>query len=72
MKSPDSCLPPAPEDSEVLSQCPSASGSSGSDSSFVSGQALGRGLEDVSYVSAALPSTYSPRQKLVGGTKWVG
>ncbi|XP_049643376.1 puratrophin-1 [Suncus etruscus] len=55
-----------PEDSEVLSQCPSANGSSGSDSSFVSGQALGRGLEDVSYVSAALPSTYSPRQKLGG------
>ncbi|XP_039744909.1 puratrophin-1 [Pteropus medius] len=39
-----------PEDSEVSSQCPSASGSSGSDSSFVSGQALGRGLEDLSYV----------------------
>ncbi|MBW02927.1 Puratrophin-1, partial [Eschrichtius robustus] len=41
-----------PEDSEVSSQCPSASGSSGSDSSCVSGQALGRGLEDLSYVSA--------------------
>lgn len=40
----------APEDSEVSSQCPSASGSSGSDSSFVTGQALGRGLEDLSYV----------------------
>ncbi|XP_060041341.1 puratrophin-1 isoform X2 [Erinaceus europaeus] len=39
-----------PEDSEVSSQCPSASGSSGSDSSCMSGQALGRGLEDVSYV----------------------
>uniref|UniRef100_H0WFJ9 Pleckstrin homology and RhoGEF domain containing G4 n=1 Tax=Otolemur garnettii TaxID=30611 RepID=H0WFJ9_OTOGA len=39
-----------PEDSEVLSQCPSASGSSGSDSSCVSGQALGRGFEDLSYV----------------------
>ncbi|KAB0394007.1 hypothetical protein E2I00_011718, partial [Balaenoptera physalus] len=38
----------APEDSEVVSQCPSASGSSGSDSSCVSGQALGRGLEDLS------------------------
>ncbi|XP_055001586.1 puratrophin-1 [Sorex araneus] len=38
------------EDSEVSSQCPSASGSSGSDSSGVSGQALGRGLEDVTYV----------------------
>ncbi|XP_049559731.1 puratrophin-1 [Orcinus orca] len=41
-----------PEDSEVSSQCPSASGSSGSDSSCVSGQALGRGLEDLSYVSS--------------------
>ncbi|KAL4685576.1 hypothetical protein H8959_001173 [Pygathrix nigripes] len=40
----------APEDSEVSSQCPSASGSSGSDSSCVSGQALGRGLEDLSCV----------------------
>ncbi|XP_073913027.1 puratrophin-1 [Castor canadensis] len=40
-----------PEDSEVSSQCPSASGSSGSDSSCVSGHALGRGLEDLSYVS---------------------
>uniref|UniRef100_A0A8C3VVF9 Pleckstrin homology and RhoGEF domain containing G4 n=1 Tax=Catagonus wagneri TaxID=51154 RepID=A0A8C3VVF9_9CETA len=39
-----------PDDSEVLSQCPSASGSSGSDSSCMSGQALGRGLEDLSYV----------------------
>ncbi|XP_059007693.1 puratrophin-1 isoform X1 [Mustela lutreola] len=39
-----------PEDSEVSSQCPSASGSSGSDSSCVSGQALGRGLEDLSCV----------------------
>ncbi|XP_023065924.1 puratrophin-1 [Piliocolobus tephrosceles] len=39
-----------PEDSEVSSQCPSASGSSGSDSSCVSGQALGRGLEDFSCV----------------------
>ncbi|XP_054435031.1 puratrophin-1 [Pteronotus mesoamericanus] len=39
-----------PEDSEVSSQCPSASGSSGSDSSCVSGQALGRVLEDLSYV----------------------
>ncbi|XP_008064877.1 puratrophin-1 isoform X2 [Carlito syrichta] len=39
-----------PEDSEVLSQCPSASGSSGSDSSCVSVQALGRGPEDLSYV----------------------
>ncbi|XP_030892839.1 puratrophin-1 isoform X2 [Leptonychotes weddellii] len=39
-----------PEDSEVSSQCPSASGSSGSDSSYVSGQALGRGLEDLSCV----------------------
>ncbi|XP_076988809.1 puratrophin-1 [Tamandua tetradactyla] len=38
------------EESEVSSQCPSASGSSGSDSSCVSGQALGRGLEDLSYV----------------------
>ncbi|KAF5919600.1 hypothetical protein HPG69_000200, partial [Diceros bicornis minor] len=38
-----------PEDSEVSSQCLSASGSSGSDSSCVSGQALGRGLEDLSY-----------------------
>uniref|UniRef100_G1U6Y4 Pleckstrin homology and RhoGEF domain containing G4 n=1 Tax=Oryctolagus cuniculus TaxID=9986 RepID=G1U6Y4_RABIT len=44
-----------PEDSEVSSQCPSASGSSGSDSSCVSGQTLGRGLEDLSYVSATLP-----------------
>ncbi|XP_055992099.1 puratrophin-1 [Sorex fumeus] len=41
------------EDSEVLSQCPSASGSSGSDSSCVSGQALGRGLEDATYVSCS-------------------
>ncbi|CAH7070246.1 Plekhg4 [Phodopus roborovskii] len=40
----------APEDSEVSSQCPSASGSSGSDSSCVSEQTLGRGLEDLSYV----------------------
>lgn len=47
-------FPLAPEDSEVSSQCPSASGSSGSDSSCMSGQALGRGLEDVSYVSAML------------------
>ncbi|XP_008585552.1 PREDICTED: puratrophin-1 [Galeopterus variegatus] len=39
-----------PDGSEVSSQCPSASGSSGSDSSCVSGQALGRGLEDLSYV----------------------
>ncbi|XP_048210769.1 puratrophin-1 isoform X2 [Perognathus longimembris pacificus] len=39
-----------PEDSEVSSQCPSASGSSGSDSSCMSGQALGRGLEDLSCV----------------------
>ncbi|XP_043293905.1 puratrophin-1 isoform X2 [Cervus canadensis] len=39
-----------PEDSEVSSQCPSASGSSGSDSSCVSGQILGKGLEDLSYV----------------------
>ncbi|XP_059120133.1 puratrophin-1 isoform X2 [Peromyscus eremicus] len=39
-----------PEDSEVSSQCPSASGSSSSDSSCVSGQTLGRGLEDLSYV----------------------
>ncbi|KAG3257048.1 puratrophin-1 isoform X1 [Ictidomys tridecemlineatus] len=39
-----------PEDSEVSSQCPSASGSSGSDSSCVSGQVLGRVLEDLSYV----------------------
>ncbi|KAB0382094.1 hypothetical protein FD755_004011 [Muntiacus reevesi] len=39
-----------PEDSEVSSQCPSASGSSGSDSSCVSGQNLGKGLEDLSYV----------------------
>ncbi|XP_035137985.3 puratrophin-1 isoform X9 [Callithrix jacchus] len=39
-----------PEDSEVSSQCPSASGSSGSDSSCVSGQALGGGIEDLSYV----------------------
>ncbi|KAM5297737.1 puratrophin-1 [Glossophaga mutica] len=39
-----------PEDSEVSSQCPSASGSSGSDSSCVSGQALGKVLEDLSYV----------------------
>ncbi|XP_006878960.1 PREDICTED: puratrophin-1 [Elephantulus edwardii] len=38
-----------PEDSEVSSQCPSASGSSGSDSSYVSGQALGRGHDDLSY-----------------------
>ncbi|EPY84206.1 puratrophin-1 [Camelus ferus] len=38
-----------PEDSEVSSQCLSASGSSGSDSSCMSGQALGRGLEDLSY-----------------------
>nr|KAF6407734.1 pleckstrin homology and RhoGEF domain containing G4 [Molossus molossus] len=38
------------EDSEVSSQCPSASGSSGSDSSCVSGQAQGRGLEDLFYV----------------------
>ncbi|KAF4010785.1 hypothetical protein G4228_002595 [Cervus hanglu yarkandensis] len=48
----------APEDSEVSSQCPSASGSSGSDSSCVSGQILGKGLEDLSYVSAILPCTY--------------
>nr|XP_036881278.1 puratrophin-1 isoform X2 [Manis javanica] len=46
----DSQLSLTPEDSEVSSQCPSASGSSGSDSSCVSGQALGRGLEDLSYV----------------------
>ncbi|XP_038954140.1 puratrophin-1 isoform X2 [Rattus norvegicus] len=39
-----------PEDSEVSSQCPSASGSSGSDSSCVSGQTMGRGLEDLSCV----------------------
>ncbi|KAF6288795.1 pleckstrin homology and RhoGEF domain containing G4 [Rhinolophus ferrumequinum] len=39
-----------PEDAEVSSQCLSASGSSGSDSSCVSVQALGRGLEDLSYV----------------------
>ncbi|XP_012868112.1 PREDICTED: puratrophin-1 [Dipodomys ordii] len=39
-----------PEDSEVSSQCPSASGSSGSDSSCVSGQALSRGLEDLYYL----------------------
>ncbi|XP_058135844.1 puratrophin-1 [Dasypus novemcinctus] len=38
------------EDSEVSSQCPSASGSSGSDSSCVSGQVLGKGLEDLSSV----------------------
>uniref|UniRef100_A0A2K5EVM4 Pleckstrin homology and RhoGEF domain containing G4 n=1 Tax=Aotus nancymaae TaxID=37293 RepID=A0A2K5EVM4_AOTNA len=44
-----------PEDSEVSSQCPSASGSSGSDSSCVSGQALGRGIEDLFYVSAICP-----------------
>ncbi|XP_013359345.1 PREDICTED: puratrophin-1 isoform X1 [Chinchilla lanigera] len=43
-------LPVAPEDSEVSSQCPSASGSSGSDSSCVSGQVPDRGLEDLSYV----------------------
>ncbi|KAK2497774.1 hypothetical protein MC885_015646 [Smutsia gigantea] len=49
-----------PEDSEVSSQCPSASGSSGSDSSCVSGQALGRGLEDLSYVSARLPYNHQP------------
>ncbi|XP_005876444.1 PREDICTED: puratrophin-1-like [Myotis brandtii] len=49
-----------PEDSEVSSQCPSASGSSGSDSSCVSGQALGRRLEDLSYVSAILPHTHQP------------
>lgn len=53
-------LPTAPEDSEVSSQCPSASGSSGSDSSCVSGQALGRGLEDLSYVSALLPYNHQP------------
>ena len=47
-----------PEDSEVSSQCPSASGSNGSDSSCVSGQILGKGLEDLSYVSASLPCTY--------------
>ncbi|XP_038168271.1 puratrophin-1 [Arvicola amphibius] len=41
-----------PEDSEVSSQCPSASGSSGSDNSCVSGQTLTRGLEDLSCVSA--------------------
>ncbi|XP_072671112.1 puratrophin-1 isoform X2 [Canis lupus baileyi] len=39
-----------PEDSEVSSQCPSVSGSSGSDSSCVSGQVLGRGLEDLSCI----------------------
>uniref|UniRef100_A0A673V6F4 Pleckstrin homology and RhoGEF domain containing G4 n=2 Tax=Suricata suricatta TaxID=37032 RepID=A0A673V6F4_SURSU len=39
-----------PEDSEVSSQCPSASGSSSSDSSYMPRQALGRGLEDLSYV----------------------
>lgn len=39
-----------PEDSEVSSQCPSASGSSDSDSSCVSGQTMGRGLEDLSCV----------------------
>ncbi|XP_010610524.1 puratrophin-1 isoform X1 [Fukomys damarensis] len=38
-----------PDDSEVSSQCPSASGSSGSDGSCVSGQVLERGLEDLSY-----------------------
>ncbi|XP_064129990.1 puratrophin-1 [Loxodonta africana] len=50
-----------PEDSEVSSQCLSASGSSGSDSSCVSGQALSRGLEDLSYVSALFTSP-SPAQ----------
>ncbi|ELK25613.1 Puratrophin-1 [Myotis davidii] len=49
-----------PEDSEVSSQCPSASGSSGSDSSCVSGQALGRAFEDLSYVSVILPHTHQP------------
>ncbi|XP_005664482.1 puratrophin-1 isoform X1 [Sus scrofa] len=49
-----------PEDSEVLSQCPSASGSSGSDSSCMSGQTLGRGLEDLSYVSSILLYTHQP------------
>ncbi|XP_007938581.1 puratrophin-1 [Orycteropus afer afer] len=44
-----------PEDSEVSSQCPSASGSSGSDSSCVSGQALGRGLEDLAYTDCGGP-----------------
>ncbi|XP_054956298.1 puratrophin-1 isoform X2 [Pan paniscus] len=48
------------EDSEVSSQCPSASGSSGSDSSCVSGQALGRGLEDLPCVSAICPIPTSP------------
>ncbi|KAM5262707.1 puratrophin-1 [Ctenodactylus gundi] len=51
-----------PEDSEVSSQCPSASGSSGSDSSCVSGKALSRGLEDLSYVSTIYftPISLSP------------
>ncbi|XP_032447161.1 puratrophin-1 [Lynx canadensis] len=43
-----------PEDSEVSSQCQSASGSSGSDSSYMSGRALGRGLEDLSYTGRDL------------------
>lgn len=53
----------APEDSEVSSQCPSASGSSGSDSSYVSGQALGRGLEDLSCVSTILSCIYQPQPR---------
>uniref|UniRef100_A0A8C5K9Q7 Puratrophin-1 n=1 Tax=Jaculus jaculus TaxID=51337 RepID=A0A8C5K9Q7_JACJA len=49
-----------PEDSEVSSQCPSASGSSGSNSSCVSGQTLSRGLEDFSCVSAIFCLIPSP------------
>ncbi|KAM9192134.1 puratrophin-1 [Dugong dugon] len=55
-----------PEDSDVLSQCPSASGSSGSDSSCVSGQALGTGLEDLSYVE--LEAGLSPGLKMDSGS----
>lgn len=69
----------APEDSEVSSQCPSASSSSGSDGSCVSGQALARGLEDLSCVSVTfclmgpappnlpLPSTFSLGEMGMGG-----
>ncbi|KAF7482520.1 puratrophin-1 [Marmota monax] len=61
-----------PEDSEVSSQCPSASGSSGSDSSCVSGQVLGRVLEDLSYVSGILPYSISLPNPAFTSWGWVG
>ncbi|XP_006863706.1 PREDICTED: puratrophin-1 [Chrysochloris asiatica] len=58
-----------PEDSEISSQCPSASGSSGSDSSCVSGKALGGGLEDLSYVELEVggPELF-PRDRTLQGS----